>query len=97
MATHSNTAEGHCAGRRPPYHADPQASAVEGNIHDRHTQANAIKFVDYVIDKFPFRITEIRTDNRPGHFLPTSVSLSAPLALIESKVPENELQAVLGG
>ena len=34
-------------------------------IYQRHTQASAIDFVDYVIDKFPFRIKEIRTDN--GH------------------------------
>ena len=31
----------------------------------KHTQANAIYFVDHVIEKFPFRIKEIRTDN--GH------------------------------
>ena len=31
----------------------------------KHTQANAIYFVDHVIEKFPFRINEIRTDN--GH------------------------------
>lgn len=34
-------------------------------IYKRHTQASAIDFVNYVIDKFPFRIREIRTDN--GH------------------------------
>ena len=34
-------------------------------IYRRHNQASAIDFVDYVIDKFPFRIREIRTDN--GH------------------------------
>jgi transposase InsO family protein len=34
-------------------------------IYKRHTQASAIDFIDYVIDKFPFRIREIRTDN--GH------------------------------
>lgn len=34
-------------------------------IYDRHTQANAIDFIDYVIEKFPFRIKVIRTDN--GH------------------------------
>ena len=34
-------------------------------IYERHTQANAINFVDHVIEKFPFRIREIRTDN--GH------------------------------
>lgn len=34
-------------------------------IHKRHTQKNAIEFVDYVIEKFPFRIHTIRTDR--GH------------------------------
>jgi transposase InsO family protein len=34
-------------------------------VYKRHTQANAIRFVDYVINKFPFRIREIRTEN--GH------------------------------
>lgn len=34
-------------------------------IYERHTQANAIDFVEYVISTFPFRIREIRTDN--GH------------------------------
>lgn len=34
-------------------------------IYKRHTQTNAIKFIDYVIEKFPFRIHTIRTDN--GH------------------------------
>ena len=34
-------------------------------IYERHTQANAIGFVDHVIEKFPFRIRETRTDN--GH------------------------------
>ena len=34
-------------------------------IYRRHTQANAIKFVDYVRTQFPFRIRTIRTDN--GH------------------------------
>lgn len=31
----------------------------------QHTQANAIDFVDHIIEKFPFRTKEIRTDN--GH------------------------------
>ena len=31
----------------------------------KHTQANAIYFVDHVIEKFPFRTKEIRSDN--GH------------------------------
>jgi transposase InsO family protein len=34
-------------------------------IHNRHNQMNAIKFIDYVIEKFPFRIHTIRTDR--GH------------------------------
>ncbi|MGH7885476.1 MAG: integrase core domain-containing protein, partial [Thermodesulfobacteriota bacterium] len=34
-------------------------------IYDRHTQKNAINFADYVVEKFPFRIHTIRTDN--GH------------------------------
>jgi len=34
-------------------------------IYTRHTQENAINFVDYVIAKFPFRIHTIQTDN--GH------------------------------
>ena len=34
-------------------------------IYERHTQASAISFIDHVIEKFPFRIREIRTDN--GH------------------------------
>lgn len=32
-------------------------------IYTRHTQANAIRFVDYVVGQFPFRIHTIRTDN----------------------------------
>ena len=34
-------------------------------VYNRHTQANAILFIDYVIKSFPFRIREVRTDN--GH------------------------------
>lgn len=34
-------------------------------IYPRHTQENAVDFIDYVISKFPFRIHTIRTDN--GH------------------------------
>ncbi|MDR2789383.1 MAG: IS481 family transposase [Campylobacteraceae bacterium] len=34
-------------------------------IYDRHTQDNAVDFIDYVVGKFPFRIKVIRTDN--GH------------------------------
>ncbi len=34
-------------------------------IYNRHTQANAINFVDYVLERFPFRVHTIQTDN--GH------------------------------
>ena len=34
-------------------------------IYEKHTQAYAIAFVDHIIEKFPFRIREVRTDN--GH------------------------------
>ena len=34
-------------------------------IYKRQTQKNAIEFIDYVIEKFPFRIHTIRTDR--GH------------------------------
>lgn len=34
-------------------------------VYERHSQANAIDFVDHVVSKFPFRIKTIRTDN--GH------------------------------
>jgi len=34
-------------------------------IYDKHTQANAIDFVDKIREKFPFRIHTIQTDN--GH------------------------------
>ena len=32
-------------------------------IYERYAQQNAIDFVDYVIAKFPFRISTVRTDN----------------------------------
>ena len=34
-------------------------------VYRRHTQQNAIAFVDHVIQKFPFRIHTVRTDR--GH------------------------------
>lgn len=34
-------------------------------IYERHTQKNAIDFVDYFSKRFPFRIHTIQTDN--GH------------------------------
>lgn len=35
------------------------------NLYFRHNQENAISFIDYVIEKFPFRIHTVRTDR--GH------------------------------
>lgn len=32
-------------------------------VYDKHTQANALDFVNYIIAKFPSRIREIRTEN----------------------------------
>jgi transposase InsO family protein len=52
--------------RRFQYTAIDDATRIRAlKVYDRHTQANAIDIVDHVIDKFPFRIQEIRTDN--GH------------------------------
>ena len=52
--------------RRFQYTAIDDATRVRAlKIYKRHTQANAIDFVDHIIEKFPFRIREIRTDN--GH------------------------------
>ena len=43
----------------------PASEALK--IYDRQNQADAISFIDYVIEKFPFRIRDVRTDN--GHEL----------------------------
>ena len=52
--------------RRFQFTAIDDATRIRAlKIYDRHTQANAIDFVDHVIATFPFRIREIRTDN--GH------------------------------
>jgi transposase InsO family protein len=52
--------------RRFQYTAIDDATRVRAlKIYKRHTQANAIDFVNHIIDKFPFRIREIHTDN--GH------------------------------
>ena len=34
-------------------------------IYEKHTQASAIDFIDHIIEKFSFRIREVRTYN--GH------------------------------
>jgi transposase InsO family protein len=52
--------------RRYQYTAIDDATRVRAlKIYRRHTQANAIDFIDYVVKKFPFRIHTIRTDR--GH------------------------------
>lgn len=52
--------------RRFQYTAIDDATRVRAlKIYRRHTQKNAIAFIDYVIEKFPFRIHTIRTDR--GH------------------------------
>lgn len=52
--------------RRFQYTAIDDATRIRAlKIYERHTQANAIDFVDHVIGTFPFRIREVRTDN--GH------------------------------
>jgi transposase InsO family protein len=52
--------------KRYQYTAIDDATRVRAlKVYPRHTQANAIDFVKYVVEKFPFRIQQIRTDN--GH------------------------------
>ena len=52
--------------QRFQYTAIDDATRIRAlKIYKRHTQKNAIDFVDYVINKFPFRIHTIRTDR--GH------------------------------
>lgn len=52
--------------RRFQYTAVDDATRVRAlKLYDRHTQQNAVDFIDYVVSKFPFRIHTVRTDN--GH------------------------------
>ncbi len=52
--------------RRYQYIAIDDATRVRAlKVYRRHTQANAIDFINYVVEKFPFRIRTIRTDR--GH------------------------------
>jgi len=52
--------------RRFQYTAIDDATRVRAlKIYRKHNQKNAIDFIDYVVDKFPFRIHTIRTDR--GH------------------------------
>ena len=57
--------EGHAV-RRFQYTAIDDATRIRAlQVYDRHTQKNAITFIDYVVEKFPFRIHTVRTDR--GH------------------------------
>ena len=52
--------------KRYQYTAIDDATRIRAlQIYDRHTQKNTIHFVNHVIEKFPFRIQQIRTDR--GH------------------------------
>ncbi|MEN8251677.1 MAG: IS481 family transposase [Bacteroidota bacterium] len=52
--------------RRFQYTAIDDATRIRAlKIYKRHTQKNAMDFIDHVIDKFPFRIHTVRTDR--GH------------------------------
>ncbi|GFE67367.1 hypothetical protein KIN_44410 [Litoreibacter roseus] len=54
----------HEANATVPYTAIDDATRVRAlKIYDKHTQANTIDFIDHIIEKFPFRIREVRTDN----------------------------------
>jgi transposase InsO family protein len=52
--------------RRFQYTAIDDATRIRAlRVYTRHTQKNAIDFIDHVIEKFPFRIHTVRTDR--GH------------------------------
>jgi len=52
--------------KRYQYTAIDDATRVRAlKVYRRHTQKNAIDFVDHIIEKFPFRLQQIRTDR--GH------------------------------
>lgn len=52
--------------KRFQYTAIDDATRIRAlKVYDRHNQANAMNFLDYVVKKFPFRIKFIQTDN--GH------------------------------
>jgi transposase InsO family protein len=52
--------------KRYQYTAIDDATRIRAlQIFPEHNQARAIQFMDYVVDKFPFRISTIRTDR--GH------------------------------
>jgi transposase InsO family protein len=52
--------------KRFQYTAIDDATRIRAlKIYPRHNQTNAMRFIDYVLEKFPFRIQTIRTDR--GH------------------------------
>ncbi len=52
--------------KRFQYTAIDDATRIRAlRVYERHTQINAIKFINHVIERFPFRIHTVRTDN--GH------------------------------
>ena len=52
--------------RRYQYTAIDDATRIRAlRIYNRHNQASSISFIEYVVEKFPFRIHTIRTDR--GH------------------------------
>ena len=52
--------------KRFQYTAIDDATRIRAlQVYKKHTQKNAIHFIDHVIEKFPFRIQTVRTDN--GH------------------------------
>jgi len=51
--------------KRFQYTAIDDATRIRAlKIYHKHTQANTIDFLNYVVDKFPFRIKYVQTDNR---------------------------------
>ena len=49
--------------RRHQFTAIDDATRVRAlQIYQRHSQANAIRFFDYMLEKFPFRVHTGRTD-----------------------------------
>ena len=52
--------------RRFQYTTIDDATLIRAlKVYEKHNQASAIDFIDYVVGKFPFWIKMIRTDN--GH------------------------------
>lgn len=52
--------------RRFQYTAIDDATRIRAlKVYERHSQANAIDFINLVVKRFPFRIYTVRTDN--GH------------------------------